>query len=818
MRHTLRLRVWVAFVFLTAAGAGIVPDRYIVELSSEPAAGRVAGRGKSVNRLELERHRAEVRTEQARIKAAIQQAGGEVLDSLDTVANAILVRIPASQASRLSSLPGVKRVYPMREFKLLLDRAVVVHKVVDAWNQIGLDKAGAGIKIGIIDTGIDNTHPAFQEQSLAMPAGFPKVNQNTDAAFTNHKVIVARSYVNLLNTDPDLSARDDAGHGTGVAMTAAGVLNAGPLATIRGVAPVAYLGNYKIFGSPGVNDTTNDGAILKAIDDAVADGMDVINLSLGDSVALPLAEDLEASTIERATSMGTIVVVAGGNGGPDPQTVGPPATAPLAISVGASVNDRTFSATATVGGVRYQAVPGSGPAPAQAVTGRIKDITTLGDNGLACSPLAAGSLTGSIALVLRGTCFFTDKLNNVQAGGAVGALVYTDAARPDAIVMSVGAATLPAMMLSNGDGVSVKHQLSGGAKVTATLDFNLTAISIDPDQLADFSAEGPNVDGSIKPDMVAVGMHLYTAAENSDPKGILYDASRYAVVDGTSFSSPLVAGAAALLKAARPGLTVEEYRSLLINSAGPAYFAPKIPARVQQAGAGVLDMSAALRASGAETPTSLSFGIGNGSTQQTRLLTISNVTNASETFTILVAGRDMPTGPVPPDSRTAIALETSAPLVTVSTHSLTLNPGASGTVTVGFSGFGLAAGAYEGFIRVLGTNSNVEQRVPYWYGVGSTVPARITILSTPTTSPKAGAVDTDAVLFRVTDASGITVPGLQPKATVVDGGGKVLSVNDDGLFYPGVFGLTLQYGAVAGSNDFQIQVGALSQTVTIVTQ
>ena len=817
MKHTLRLRLWVGFVFLTALGAGIVPDRYIVELSSEPVAGRIAVRGRSANRLELEQRRSEVRSEQARTKLAIQQAGGEVLDSLDTVANAILVRIPASQAAKLASLPGVKRVFPMREFKLVLDRAVVVHKITDAWSQIGLSNAGAGMKIGIIDTGIDNTHPAFQEPSLVVPSGFPKVTQNTDVTFTNHKIIVARSYVNLLSTDPDLSARDHMGHGTGVAMAAAGVLNAGPLATIRGVAPVAYLGNYKIFGSPGVNDTTNDGAILKAIDDAVADGMDVINLSLGDTVAVPLAEDPEANTIARAASMGTIVVVAGGNGGPDPQTFGPPATAPLAISVGASVNDRTFSATTTVGGVRYEAIPGSGPAPAQAVTARIKDITTLGDNGLACSPFAAGSLKGEIALVLRGVCFFTDKLNNVQAGGAVGALVYTDAARPDAIIMSVGSATLPAMMVSNGDGVKVKNQLSGGSSVTATLDFSLTAEPVNPDQLADFSAEGPNVDGSIKPDLVAVGMHVYTAAQNSDPQGILYDASRYAVVDGTSFSSPLVAGAAALLKAARPGLTVAQYRSLLINSAGPAYFAPNIPARVQQAGAGLLDMSAALRASGAEAPTSLAFGIGTASTQQTRTLTISNVTNARETFTILVAGRDTPIGPVPPESRTAMALETSAPLVTVSTHSLTLEGGASGTVTVGFSSFGLPAGAYEGFIRVLGTNSNVEQRVPYWYGLGSTVPARITILSTPT-NPKAGALDTDSVLFRVTDASGITVPGVQPKATVVDGGGQVVSVENDDPFFPGVFGLTLQYGPVAGSNDFQIQVGNLTQTVTIVTQ
>ena len=102
MKHTLRLHLWVGFVFLTALGAGIVPNRYIVELSSEPAAGRIAVRGRGANRLELEQRRTDVRSEQARTKLAIQQAGGEVLDSLDTVANAILVRIPASQAAKLA--------------------------------------------------------------------------------------------------------------------------------------------------------------------------------------------------------------------------------------------------------------------------------------------------------------------------------------------------------------------------------------------------------------------------------------------------------------------------------------------------------------------------------------------------------------------------------------------------------------------------------------------------------------------------------------------------------------------------------------------
>jgi minor extracellular serine protease Vpr len=820
MKSARKRHLWLAIVFVSGSWAGIVPDRYIVELDDEPVAGRMASHGQHVNQLEAARHRVDVRLQQSQTKAALEQQGAEVLDSLDTVLNALMVRMPASEAAKLARVPGVKSVHPVREFKLLLDRAVVVHKIADAWNVIGLDQAGAGMKIALIDTGIDNTHPGFQDPSLTIPAGFPKVNKDTDKTYTNQKVIVARSYAQFLTAEPDPSARDRQGHGTATAMAAAGVLNSGPLATIRGVAPKAYLGNYKVFGSPGVNDNAPEDAILKAIDDAVADGMDVINLSLGDAVASVLPEDLEAISIQRATNMGAIVVVAAGNSGPDPHTIGSPGGAPAAISVGASLNDRSFNAGVTVGGSRYVAIPGSGPAPAQPVSAPIKDVTTLGDDGLACSPMAAGSLQGSIAFVLRGTCLFSDKIANVAAGGAVGALVYTDETRPDAIVMSVGSATLPAMMVSYGDGISIKQHLAKASRESAaTLDFTLQPTAVDPDKLADFSAQGPDVNGSIKPDLVAVGTNVYTATQKFDTKGDVYDPSGYALVDGTSLSSPIVAGAAALLKAARPGLTVAQYRSLLINSASQGFLSPGVPARVQQAGAGSLDMNAVLKATGAVSPTSFSFGIGTGSIQQSQTLTIANVGTAPETFTLFVAERGMPTVPVPAGSRTETLLQTSGqqPHVTISTHSLTVNAGATATVTVSMTAFGLPAGAYEGFVHILGTNSGVDQRVPYWYGVGSTTPARITILSTATT-PAPGSLTNDAAFFRITDVSGITVPGMKPHATVVSGGGSVRGIVSDDSFLPGIFSLNVRLGPTAGSNVFRIQVGNLTQDVTVVSK
>src|SRR5262249_22236269 len=138
---------------------------------------------------------------------------------------------------------------------------VLINANPNGWNLAGgKNNAGKGLKIAIIDTGIDQTHAAFQDSSLPIPTSFPKCNVQSDCDnFTNHKVIVARSYVKQLaagtgsnpaaNSRPDdYSARDRDGHGTATAMCAAGETNSGPIATITGVAPKAYLGNYKVFG------------------------------------------------------------------------------------------------------------------------------------------------------------------------------------------------------------------------------------------------------------------------------------------------------------------------------------------------------------------------------------------------------------------------------------------------------------------------------------------------------------------------------------------------------------------------------------------
>ena len=791
------------FLFSIPLFARIVPNRYIVELNGEYAGHYIArmyspGRRRAALMGNAGRAaRARVQQEQSVVRARLERRGAQFLGSVDTVGNLLFVEMPASRVARLLTVRGVRRILPERTYELTLDHALPLHKIPEAWNLGGEYPRGEGMKIGMIDTGIDISHPGFNDTGFQAPPGYPLVNTPGDTAYTNRKVIVARSYVGMCNAaDPQLSAQDNIGHGTGTAMTAAGLENKGPLATITGVAPLAYLGNYKVFGATGACSQ----AIDTAIEDAAYDGMDVINLSLGGIPAPRITDDDEAQAVESAISLGVIVVISAGNGGSDPNTIASPGTAPGAITMGAMNNDRYFAAPVKVGSNGpYPAVPGFEALPSSPITAPLVDISLkLDSTGLACGPLAANSLKGSIALILRGTCTFEVKLDYAQHAGAMAALVYTDPSRPEAITMDLGSATLPAEMVSSQDGLAIKQLAS--SPVETTMSFSQSPFSLDPNSIAAFSSLGPNVDLSIKPDLLAVGENFYTAAETNDPTGELYDPQGYVLSQGTSYSAPLVAGAAAVLKAARPGLTPLEYKSLLVNSAAAAFPTPDQPQLVQHAGAGVLDLQAATLATLAVTPASVSFGVGPGTAQLTSGLRLSNLGYNSDTFQISVS----PAG--------------SSPAPAPSTTSVRLDPDTYTDVPLSFSPSGLPAGEYQGFIVIQAINSGSVARIPYWYGVGPATPAHITVFYVAS-SPAADTLVTQAILFRVTDASGIVVNGVTPTVTAVSGGGSVVAVNSEDAGAPGLWSVDVRTGpAAGGSNVFRITVGGLTQDVTIISQ
>lgn len=783
--HVGRLTLlWGWFLLLGGlpAAAQPVPGRYIVELTEEPVV--LARTRPGEPRRAVGDRLTAVRAQQQQVRRRLAPHRARIYGQVERVANALLVEIPDEQVERIRSLAGVKRVHPVRWLQAGLDRALALHRVTQGWNNLGgPDLAGLGVKIGIIDSGIDNRHPAFVDPALPMPEGFPRVNQSSDLEFTSNKVIVARSYLRLLG-ESDISARDTDGHGTAAAMAAAGMPVASSDGVLAGIAPKAYLGSYNVF-QRGSGRTRQD-IVLKAVDDAVNDGMDVINLSLGSAFAGRPSDELFTAVAERATALGTLVVVAAGNEGPEPFTVSDLSVAPAAISVGATWNDRIFSATARLSsGELYRALPGSGPRPAQPLTAPLIDAATLDPTGLVCGTLPAGSLSGRIPLILRGACLFEEKLNNARAAGAVGALVYTDQARPEPITMAVGSATLPAAMVSYDDGVAIKRLLAASPDLTVTIDFRSSPFRVNPNRLADFSSTGPSTDFAIKPDLVATGTSVRTAAPGGG----------FQTVQGTSFSAPLVAGAAAVLKALRPGYPGSHYRSLLINTATPLVLPDGRPAPVRAAGGGVLNLEAAVNATLTAYPTSVSFGTTTGEASQQ--LTVFNLGTTELTLTLMV--QSYQGGPAPVPSETSV----------------TVPPRDARTVSLQYAARGAAPGEYQGHIWILGPQTGAEIHIPWWHAVPSGVPAFLKIVG-QTAQASAGSLLRRAISVRVTDASGIPLREPAPRVTVVSGGGSVVSVDSVDSEVPGLFDVSVRLGPQAGNNVFRIEAGAVSREVTIV--
>jgi len=787
-----------------APSAVAAPGLYVVELADRPAveaaaremrAGRAARAGRGLP--EWRRHVDGVRSRQAEVRRLAEERGAVLRGSVSIAANALFVEMDEEQAQALESLPGVRRVRPAREYRMTMDAALPLHRIREAWELAGGEnRAGEGVKIAVIDSGVQASHPAFNPQGFQAPEGFPRTGSALDEPNTSAKIIVARSYVPLLrNWDPDPSAADHVGHGTAVAMIAAGVPHEGPMGWVSGVAPRAWIGNYRVFGTPGYNSTTNDAALLSALDDALADGMDVINLSLGVDISLRLEEDTLAQAVENAAAAGVVVVVSAGNNGPGWNSIATPATAPTALSVGASTNSRTFGWS-----VRFDqhdpvlAIPGNGPPPAEAVTGELADAFTVDETGLACNPLPDASFAGRIVLILRGTCTFETKLKNAKAAGASGALIQAREDDPEPITMAVGTADLPAMMISYGDGEQIRQWMREEGALAATMDFTFSRVQQTPGRLASFSARGPNVDLGIKPDLVATGTDMWIATQTLDSFGEMYDPSGYALVNGTSFSGPLVSGAAAVLKSARPSMDARALRSALVNTSAPA--ADPASAWVQKSGAGRLDLEAAVRTPLVSSDVSLSFGVAApGAAPQGRSFTVTHLGETPETYFVRVERR-----------RGAVAPAASA-------EQIELAPGQGAEVRLEWPEAAPDTGTAEGFVVFEAASSGAVLRVPYWLAVTRGEPAGFTVLDA-TTQARRGSFIRDAVIFRIVDENGAPVGDADVRAETLEGG-TVFSVNNYDGDSPGVYSVTVRLGLLAGPNRFRIRAGAAELVVTI---
>jgi minor extracellular serine protease Vpr len=834
---------FLSFVILAAlaavpGNAQFARNRYTLILEDPPVAERFAGR-EAIHSAAGETYRTQITAKQQNLLQELASRNILVTGSVSRFQNAVFVMASPDKVAMLSSLPGVKAVMRQRTYKPQLNLAPGLIDVPAAWATLGgIQNAGSGVKIGIIDTGIDQTHPALQDPTLQLPAGFPvcmraALNRNQTAIvetsvpsdcteFTNTKVIVTRSYVQALaagsspanpaadDRPDDYSPRDHVGHGTAVAAAAAGNTAKGTV-TFNGIAPKAYLGSYKVYGSPGVNDFYSDDVVQQALEDAETDGMEIVNFSSGapalngplDTGAACGAPagvycDPTARAFELAAEAGLVIVVSSGDNGYDGtnypafNTVTTPADAPSVIAVSATTNAHDFLETVSVpgGGANLQGIAtSSGDSPTfypGAETLPLVDVTLLGDNGLLCNPLPSipipYGLYGAVALIERGTCNFSVKVTNALNAGAFAVILYMSDSSP--LVSPTGLCDLiPTVMVSMADGLNLKNYADsfpyypsvtidpGGAEISDTADQNLLAgySGIGPGLTCYPASSGCAGNSPIKPDIAAVGgnvyflNYVYTAAQTYDPQGGVYSSTGYSVTSGTSLAAPLVAGAAAMVKQQHPTYTAAEIKSALVNTATQdvltddalaAFGIGPFSTDVQWFGGGKLDANAALKASVSVSPVSLSFGVVASLPQTLPLALTNNGTSAvSLTLSYMNFQGENPSG---------VSL-------TFSPASVTLAPGASATVNVTLAGSLPAMEEYSAFVGIQG--SGVSLTVPAMYLIPDGQPDNLLPISGDFDGT-VGSTCAQCLAIQLTDDFGVPIAN-SPVTFSATGGGSV---------------------------------------------
>lgn len=519
---------------------------------------------------------------------------------------------------------------------------------------IGADQAqarglrGQGLKVGIIDTGIDYTHAMFggAGTSDAYKAVDPS---QPNAGFPSAKVAGG---IDLVGTDydsdsADFSKRtpkvdgnplDEGGHGSHVAGTVAG--HGDGVNTYDGVAPDALLYAIKVFGK---NGSTGDAAVVAALEYAAdpnsdldfTDALDVVNLSLGSSYGSP--HILYTEAMGRLSKAGTVVVASAGNSGDEDYIVGAPSVADDALSVAASIDDMDqnykFNAiefkTVDEPSIVAEAIEGTVGkkiAAAGAVTGSLVAIG-VADKDL--SDEVKAQLKGNVALADRGAVTFEVKVKRAFEAGAIGVVVANNV-DGDPIAMG-GEKTydIPAVMIRKDLGDKLKAAMARGP---ATIQFQ-TPLKIEKPELIDtitgFSSKGPrSLDALLKPEIAAPGSQIISAKMGGGAVGVQ--------MSGTSMASPHMAGVMALVKQAHPTLTSAELKSLVMSTAKTMVDAEKQVYPLSRQGAGRIQVMKAIDATVVTSPASLSLGEITIDAKKTmrRDLTVKNLSANAQSFDV----------------------------------------------------------------------------------------------------------------------------------------------------------------------------------------
>lgn len=600
---------------------GVRPQVYLVEFASPPLA---SGGSKSA-----------VAREHASFAKAAADATLDYVQRFryERLFNGVSVAVAAKDVTTLAQLPGVQALYlasdyvrPLPQAEIDLQQLENVRaEVLSAWQLTGVDVAkgdlgltGRGVRVGIIDDGLDLDHPEFAGRVVA---SFDFVGDGWDPSSPETAPFNP-------DNDVDITCPVNGNHGTHVAGIAVG--------RTVGVAPEAEIGVYKIGDCNDIDSTSFD-ATIAALERAVEDDMDIVNISSGYVYTWP------AGIADRAANEGLIIISSAGNT-PTLYAIGTPAADAGIISVASYDNTRVpFVIARRQDGepVFYEVAQGFADVEPRGV---LDDVVYVG-RGCKSDPYQ-GDPNGSTALIIRGGCTFNEKFQRALDEGAQGVIVYNNI--PGDAPMVMGAVEPRddafAVMISFADGEAIRQALA--AREDVSLEF--AGELLVPEQptggrLSSFSSYGLTPDLQLKPDIGAPGRAIYSAVPLTEDQ----PATNFAVLSGTSMASSHVAGAVALLLESRRarGLSTspEQVRTLLQNTAIPSEWSRCDDTGVDgvcdqgyadpthRQGAGLLNLPAAINAVTTAVPAKLSLGESQqGSVTET--ITVTNSSNVPRNY------------------------------------------------------------------------------------------------------------------------------------------------------------------------------------------
>jgi minor extracellular serine protease Vpr len=744
------LRLVVAL--LCAAGLAVAPAGAVSGASSAGSVGGAANESATSWFVELASPPSSKGTSKDKLKGErdaftknAAAAGVKITErfAFDSLWNGVSVSVPSSQVAALRSVDGVKAIYPVHTVSIPresgggpeidLKNAVTLTQADQAREDLDVD--GSGTTIAIMDSGVDYTLPELGGcfgPSCKVRGGFDLVGDSYNAQPANP------TFQPVPHPDPDpapcdpnvADAREAAGGGTSAA--AHGTHVAGIAAAdgrgheaegqVVGVAPGAKLLAYRVFGCNGSTDTD---VMIAAMQMALADHADVLNMSIG-SAFNNWPQSPEAVASDNLVDAGMVVVASIGNsGGNGAQlwSAGAPGVGTKVIGVASFDNTKATQPAFIVGGNLYgygraaaaPPPPLSGSAPIQ-FTGT---PTTVGD-GCVNAP-APGSLTGKIAFIRRGsppapapTCGFYNKAINAQNAGAIAVVLYNNVAAPvsPTVAPPAGqpAVTIPVVIITAADGQTIFNGLATASTLTWTDQTKESPIPT-AGLISDFSSIGTDAELTLKPDIGAPGGQIYSTWPHQQFGG-------HNSISGTSMSSPHVAGLAALiLDAKNKSVSPAMVQTLLMNTAMPKglNLLPVFGLEpVTRQGAGMAQVVDAIRTGGSVTPSKISLGEGNGGSAQ---LTVRNGGSSSITYNLseVSAVTQSPGDPFNPLSYPfAFSFFSGPNAASFSSPSVTVPAGGTATVNVN-----ITAGAwrdkslYGGYIKLTPQGGGVALSVPY---------------------------------------------------------------------------------------------------------